>query len=815
MKKNHLKSAFIPSLIFLTLSSSLYANSFWKVDLHENLTNVTKRVGIDNFTHNVSGHPWPGVGPNGEAAGTTNLYYSRIPAMTVTEDNKLVVMFDLRWNGASDQNRIDPGIAISEDGGHTWTRKTAWTFDVGKNPLRRAMDATILHNPIDSSLYVMHGTWSSGNRNWNQDRINYFNDNVWAATIYKSTDGGHVWEKNAEFSKLSKLDIFSKVQKGAGNPIIGFLGGVGSGIVMRDGTLVFPIQTTHAIANTDGSPNNTKTVIATTVMYSKDNGKTWDMKATTTPLSMNGQSLENMVFEVEPGKLVMTGRAGRVGANRAGGRWAYYTEDMGETWKPYTPVDNFGSSSAQPTQGSSIYVTLPNGRKVLLISRPNGNNDNWQRGNLALWMLDAKDPTHKYEVEIIRPGSGNAAGAGYSSLAYKDGNLFIAYEDDGDITVKNITNLIEKIEGKALEWNLPNVIAEEVEKINAMNNLNQGQKDKLISEMRKANDYAIAQSFAIDQAMGELKTKTADLAAKSKEIHSALPSSLRLFVTALSNVNRIMSPNDTTYVDYLGVHALYDNLYKEYLALNSSKLDFAKYLKSAQVVNEYNHDILYRSFDNVFVHYGIGSKFNRLSLGANATLSDNFKVGLFFEHRHRAQESYEAGVRAQYQKYAHQLSGFVRYRNVKHENMLEDNNNVDVYLNYAYQLKLNEQLSFSPSVGAYVSRSSRTLIDEDVAINRRTTYAGDVGFNVDYRLNDISLNIRPNIAIINDDMTLSQSNYAVNNHKIDSSNVIYGLSTSLEKRFGNGLIIGSNLKLQKYGSQNSETNFGVNISYRW
>lgn len=802
MKKFRLKNAFIPSLIFLALSSTLHANSFWKADLNENLTNITKRKGIDNFTVNVPSKPWEGVGPNGEAPGTVNLHYSRIPAMTITEDNKLVVMFDLRWNRATDQDRIDPGIAISEDGGHTWTKRTAWSFNVGNNPLRRAMDPTILHNPLDGSLYVMHGTWADGNQNWYKDRNRYFNQNSWAATIYKSTDSGQTWGKNTEFSKQSNPEIFSKVKKG-GQPTLGFLGGVGSGIVMRDGTLVFPIQTAH------------QNGIATTIMYSKDNGKTWDMPEINDAIAPNQQSLENMVFEVEPGKLVMTGRATRVGSNRAGGRWAYYTEDMGRTWNVYTPVNNFGSSTAQPTQGSSIYITLPNGRKVLLISRPNGNNDNWSRGNLALWMLDAKDPNHKYQVEIVRPGSGNAAGAGYSSLAYKDGNLFIAYEDDGDITVKNLTSLIPSIEAKALEWNLPDVMAEEIEKINAMDNLNQAQKDELIAKMRKANDYAIPLSVAIDGAMEDLKEKANDLKEKAKAVSSALPSSIRFFSAGLAGVNRITSPDDTTYIDYLGIQGLYDDLYSRFLALTNTKLDFDKYAKSAQALNEYNHDILYRSFDNVFAHYDVGSKYNRLSLGANAALSDNFKVGLFFEHRHKDLDSYETGIRAQYQKDAHQVSGFVRYRGVKHQNMLERNNNIDAYVNYAYQLKLNEQLSISPSLGAYVSRSSRTLIDEDVAVNKRTLYAGDVGFNVEYKFNDVSVNIRPNVALINDDMTLSQSNYSANNHKVGSSNVIYGLSTGLEKRFNNGLTVGSNLKLQKYGSQHSETNFGVNVSYRW
>lgn len=141
----------------------------------------------------------------------------------------------------------------------------------------------------------MHGTWAAGTQNWYRDRLSYFNQNIWAATIYKSTDGGLSWQKNTEFSNTVNRDVFMKVQKGVGNPTIGFLGGVGTGIVMKDGTLVFPIQTAH------------REGIATTIMYSKDNGKTWDMPTINNALAPNPSSLENMVFEID-NKLVMTGR---------------------------------------------------------------------------------------------------------------------------------------------------------------------------------------------------------------------------------------------------------------------------------------------------------------------------------------------------------------------------------------------------------------------------------------------------------------------------------------------------------------------------
>lgn len=807
--KNTFKHALLPSLIVLALTPTLHAESFWKPDLKENLTNITKIPHKDNFKTFEEGKLWPGIGPNGEAPGTVRLHYSRIPAMTITDDNKLVVMFDLRWHEAYDQNRIDPGVAISEDGGHTWYRDTAWTFNEGKHPRRRAMDPTILHNAVDGSLYVMHGNWATGtsdwSSNWYRNRYDYFHNNEWSTTIYKSTDGGKTWEKNAEFSKTSHPETFLKV-RWQGRPTVGFLGGVGSGIVMRDGTLVFPIQTAHD----DGNPR-TNDGIATTIMYSRDNGKTWEMPDIANALAPNQSSLENMVFEIG-NKLVMTGRETRVRGSQADKRWAYYTEDMGQTWHPY-PEAEFGSSTAQPTQGSSIYVTLPNGRRVLFVSKPDGNNDGWARGNLSLYMLDAKDPNHVHKVAVIRPGSGNPAGAGYSSLAYKEGNLFIAYEDDGNITVENLTKYMAEAQTKAVEWGLPDEIETEVARINGFTHLNKAQKETLIAKMRRANDDAIAQSFTINHAMDTLKTDSVKRQQQATAFRKALPSLRRQFLEHVAKADAVTATDSEMNLNYLGVQALKDQLNAAFLALNT-KLDFMPYVKQVKQLSEYNHDILYRSFDKVFAHYDAGSKYNRLSLGLNTALRDNLQVGVFFEHRNRKQKSSEVGVRAKYQQNAHQLAGFMRYRGVKPLDSLERSHNFDTYVNYAYQIKLSDQFSISPSVGGYLSYSDKSLLDEDVAVKQRA-YAGDVGLNLVYQFNGFGIHVRPNVAVIKQAVKLSQSNDDSNVHKAKSHDIIYGVSAGMQKRFASGIALGTDVKLQKYGARHSEANIGATVSYHW
>lgn len=430
-------------------------------------------------------------------------------------------------------------------------------------------------------------------------------------------------------------------------------------------------------------------------------------------------------------------------------------------------------------------------------------------------MLDAKNPAHKHKVTVIRPGSGNAAGAGYSSLAYKEGNLFVAFEDDGDISVKNLTEHIAEMERVAVDWELKDEISVAVDNINALPYLNQAQKDELVAKMRRANDSAIAQAFVINEEMNNLKNNSEALDLLAKEVTKALPSQRAIYESALNYVKKVTTTTDTTYLDYNGIQSVYDNLYATYLALLNTNLDFSKYVKAAEKFNEYNTDILYRTFDNVFVHYDSGTKHNNLSLGLNTAITDNLRAGVFFEFRNKNRNSQQFGFRAKYETGNHQISGFVRYRGVKHNEFIERNKNIDGYLNYAYRIQLDDKLSISPSVGAYISRSSRTLIDEDVAINKRTVYAGDIGLNIAYKLGSMNAYIRPNVAFINDGATLAQSNDATNTHKIKSDNVIYAVTTGLEKRFANGFAVGSNLKLQRYGSQSTETNFGLDFSYQW
>lgn len=172
------------------------------------------------------------------------------------------------------------------------------------------------------------------------------------------------------------------------------------------------------------------------------------------------------------------------------------------------------------------------------------------------------------------------------------------------------------MEAKAIEWGLPDELTPALDKINALPYLNKAQKETLVEKMRRANDTAIAQSFVINKEMYNLKNNSDELDKLAKNITKALPSQQNIYQRALAYVNKVTNTADTTYLNYNGIMDTYANLYESYLALNT-KLDFTRYIQKARKFNEYNTDILYRSFDNFFAHYDTGVKHNNLSLGLN------------------------------------------------------------------------------------------------------------------------------------------------------------------------------------------------------
>ncbi len=339
--------------------------------------------------------------------------YFRIPAITVTNKGTILAVADVRYNGAGDQTFIDIGCARSIDGGKTWNKYIVVENSRVDNTRSRVMDSTILSTK-SGKTFILVGSWDRSPNNWTTATTSP--DPDWKAYMCVSNDDGLTFTKN----NISNIMLHGGIS---------FLGGVGSGIEMQNGTLVMPIQ----IAWLNKSPK-----VQSGLIYSKDDGTIWTMAGGFTPRSCS----ENNIVEIEPGVLVNNCRAD------GWGRASYISYDLGETWEEFEPLNGkiSNGNSSPKCQGSFIGINLGDNQNIGLVTTPKNLKGNYIRDNITLYLTDFNAVQ---EFKILYPKDGNASGGGYSCLAYtdfdKEPKLYFLYEADGNIEFMEITKYLPQL----------------------------------------------------------------------------------------------------------------------------------------------------------------------------------------------------------------------------------------------------------------------------------------------------------------------------------------------------------------------------------
>ncbi len=367
--------------------------------------------------------------PNSEENAT----YYRIPALTVSTHGTLIAFTDVRFDAAADQGgRISIWCRRSEDKGRTWGD----AIEVCKYPVgndgnatsakARAMDSTVI-SASNGRIFCLNGAWKSNGGNWST--IQLTPDTDWILKLSVSKDDGLSWETKNLF--VGDGAVATNLT-GMPSTCVSCLGGVGQGIEMYNGTLVFPLQLTLR--------ENGSNRVCATIMYSEDGGKNWTIASGFAPAT----SGEDNVVEIEPGVILMNAR-------NANARQTYITYDMGATWSVYTPMNGKIGNGGVGCQGSSSKFKFDNGHEVFLHSSPINRNGNYTRDSITLYA--SYDWENYDKIVTYYPQAGNGAGAGYSCLAPAiiDGKqcLFAVYERQGNIAFRNLSNYLEEIENRA------------------------------------------------------------------------------------------------------------------------------------------------------------------------------------------------------------------------------------------------------------------------------------------------------------------------------------------------------------------------------
>ncbi|MGG7078549.1 sialidase family protein [Clostridium sardiniense] len=399
MKKNFVKNLrflSIMTIIVLCTSNPVFASEL-------NTNTEEPAITVFDKTNNV----W-------------NAKYFRIPSMQLLKDGTMLTFSDIRHNGAQDHGNIDIGCARSIDDGKTWSYQVAMKNDGVNSKFSRVMDSTTVVTNTGRVILIA-GSWNKDG-NWANSTTSLRDD--WSVQMVYSDDNGATWS--------DKIDLTTNQSKIKNQPsnTIGWLGGVGSGIIMSDGTIVMPIQ----IALRENNTNN----YYSSIIYSKDNGETWTM-GNKVPKS---KTSENMVIELD-GSLIMSARD-----DSAGYRASYISHDLGSTWSVYEPLNGkISTGSGSGCQGSFIKITNSNGHRIGLISAPKNTKGGYTRDNITVYMIDFDDLSKGIkELCVPYPKDGNKSGGGYSCLSFNNEKLSILYEADGNIEYKDLTSYYKSIQ---------------------------------------------------------------------------------------------------------------------------------------------------------------------------------------------------------------------------------------------------------------------------------------------------------------------------------------------------------------------------------
>lgn len=275
----------------------------------------------------------------------------RIPGLTTTSKGTLLAVYDARRESSRDlQGDIDIGLSRSIDGGETW------------EPMRMAMDRgtwgglpqkfngisdpCILADPKSGKIYLaalwMHGVldkdgkWIEGltessaawNHQWREkgSQPGFGVKETTQFLLAESSDDGVTWSEPINLTEQCKQKDWWL-----------FAPAPGHGIVLDNGTLVFPAQ---GRSNT-GEPFST-------IMWSAD-GKAWKVG---NPASTN--TTENMATQLSDGSVMLNIRdnRNRQDTSATNGRAVRITRDLGQTWTVH-PTDH--SALIEPVCMGSIH----------------------------------------------------------------------------------------------------------------------------------------------------------------------------------------------------------------------------------------------------------------------------------------------------------------------------------------------------------------------------------------------------------------------------------------------------------------------------
>ncbi len=378
------------------------------------LISATFSNGTELEPEHTSGESWQRIGLALKQAGEQGVNTYRIPGLTTTNNGTLIAVYDNRYNDPVDlQEDIDVGMSRSIDGGQTWEPMKV-IMDMGEfgglpEDQNGIGDPAVLVDRSTNTIWVaalwLHGY--PGQRAWNASEPGIQPERTGQLMLVKSEDDGVTWSKPINITPQTKEEKWQL-----------FFNGPGSGITMKNGTLVFAAQY-----------KDEERVPHSTIIYSIDHGTTWNVGT-----GAKSETTEAQVVELLDGSLMLNMRDDRNRFNRkdsVNGRSVAITKDMGKTW-----IEHATSRKAliEPNcMASIIGMDDAEKGKVLFFSNPNSKT---ARNHITIKTSFDQGSTWplKNQMELYEDDT-----YGYSSMTVIDEeHLGILYEGNQELYFEKI-----------------------------------------------------------------------------------------------------------------------------------------------------------------------------------------------------------------------------------------------------------------------------------------------------------------------------------------------------------------------------------------
>lgn len=365
--------------------------------------------------------------------GQNNIHTYRIPGLVTTEKGTLIAVYDMRHDNSKDlQGNIDVGMSRSTDGGQTW-QDTDVIIDMGEygrkpEKLNGVGDPSILYDKKTNTLWVA-ALWAHGMSEkkmiWRESGKGLALNQTGQLVLVKSTNDGKTWSEPYNITSQVKNPDWQLVMQGPGR-----------GITVGDSVLVFPAQfkeklTEQALDGGDYTPFST-------IMYSKDNGKTWKIgtgaKANTTEAQVIVHNDSTLMLNMRDDR----NRSEEVNTN---GRAVAVTSDFGATWSSHATTNK---ALVEPNCMASFikeeFRVKGEKQTLVLFSNPASKT---HRNNITVKVsLDNAESWDEEQFTLIDAGKGQ----GYSCLTkVDDEHVGILYEGSGADLVFQVFHINELI----------------------------------------------------------------------------------------------------------------------------------------------------------------------------------------------------------------------------------------------------------------------------------------------------------------------------------------------------------------------------------